>query len=167
VVGRTLPAAERADWVMEWSAEMRGEWLDLEERGRLTTLKRAALVRRCLGALVDAAHFWIEALLMTLFDFRTALRAPLRDLRTIVVVAFPKPSPRRGIHGGTLWHAGVPRRISILPSRHRDVHFRVRRPEVDVQVLPRAPRDRRNQFRRSPILYERQTSISKDEFDYH
>ncbi len=86
VVGRTLPAAERADWVMEWSAEMRGEWLDLEERGRLTALKRAALVRRCLGALVDAAHFWIEALLMTLFDFRTALRAPLRDLRTTTVV---------------------------------------------------------------------------------
>jgi putative ABC transport system permease protein len=86
VVGHTLPKVERTDWVMEWSAEMRGEWLDLEERGQLTLLKRVALARRSLGAVVDAAHFWIEALLMTLFDFRTALRAPLRDLRTTIVV---------------------------------------------------------------------------------
>ena len=78
MVGRTLPAAERDDWVKEWTAEMRGEWLDLEDRGQLTVFKRAAMVRRCLGAVVDAAHFWIEALFMTLFDFRTALRAPRR-----------------------------------------------------------------------------------------
>jgi putative ABC transport system permease protein len=86
LVGSTLPAAERREWIKEWTAELRGEWLDLEERGRLSLLQRAALVRRCLGALVDAAHFWIEAIVMTLFDLRNALRAPLRDVRTTLVV---------------------------------------------------------------------------------
>ncbi len=86
VVGWSMPRDERRDWVKEWSAELRGEWLSLDESDRLTLLNRATLVRRCLGAMVDIAHFWIEALLMTLADFRAALRAPLRDLRTTLIV---------------------------------------------------------------------------------
>src|SRR5690242_16519266 len=80
-----VPSRERDEWRREWEAEVAARWHQLGGWGRPSPGARVELLRRCLGAFVDAGGFHTREHEPAVRDLRWALGALVRDPSFTVV----------------------------------------------------------------------------------